>query len=111
MPPPGIVINQGSERRAGNNPSSPNAAAGASRGAESTGVRCIFALLALIPLRIRATSMPQKQYGGKGCEGGERLLKFVVCWDAAVCAVSAGGFFSVWEGVRKADRRRPVLSA
>src|SRR5712691_11493436 len=32
--------------------------------------------------RIRATSMPQKQYRGKGCEGGERLLKFVVCWDA-----------------------------
>src|SRR5215472_2147224 len=21
-----------------------------------------------------------------GCEGGERLLKFHVCWDAAVCA-------------------------
>ena len=84
---------------------------GGLRGAESTGVRCIFALLALIPLRIRATSMPQKQCRGKGCEGGERLLKFVVCWDAAVCAVSAGGFFSVWEGVRKADRRRPVLSA
>jgi hypothetical protein len=47
--------------------------------------------------------MPRKQYGAKGCEGGERLLKFDVCWDAAVCAVSAGGFFSVWDGVRKAN--------
>ena len=56
------------------------------------------------------TSLPRRQSGG-GCSGGGRLLKFNVCWDAAVCAVSAGGFFSVWEGVRKADRRRPVLSA
>jgi hypothetical protein len=46
-----------------------------------------------------------------GCEGGGRLLKFDVCWDAAVCAVSAGGFFSVWDGVRKTNDRRPVLSA
>ena len=38
-----------------------------------------------------------------GCEGGERLLKFLVCWDAAVCAVSAGGFLSVWNGVRKTN--------
>src|SRR4029077_14340177 len=27
--------------------------------------------------------------------------KLHVCRDAAVCAVSAGGFFSVWNGVRK----------
>jgi hypothetical protein len=32
---------------------------------------------------------------GQGCEGGVRLLKFHVCWDAAVCAVSVGGFFNV----------------
>jgi len=58
--------------------------------------------------------------GSGGCEGGGRLLKFDVCWDAAVCAVSAGGFFSVWDGVRKrafemafvkTNGRRPVLSA
>jgi dihydrolipoyl dehydrogenase len=35
----------------------------------------------------------------RGCEGDGRLLKFSVCWDAAVCAVSAGGFFSVWDNV------------
>jgi len=84
---------------------------GGFRGTERAGVRCIFAPLALIQLGTRATRMPRKQYGGKGCEGGERLLKFDVCWDAAVCAVSAGGFFSVWDGVQKANRRRPVLSA
>jgi hypothetical protein len=49
--------------------------------------------------------------GERGCEGGGRLLKFDVCWDAAVCAVSAGGFFSVWDGVRKTNGQRPVLSA
>src|SRR5258708_17848082 len=48
---------------------------------------------------------------GRGCEGDGWLLKFNVCWDAAVCAVSAGGFFSVWDDVRKANARRPVLSA
>src|SRR5439155_5002151 len=37
----------------------------------------------------------------RGCEGDGRLLKFNVCRDAAVCAVSAGGFFSVWDDVRK----------
>ena len=56
----------------------------------------------------------------QSCEGDGRLLKFVVCWDAAVCAVSAGGFFSVWDcarktdvrdGVRKASGWRSVLSA
>jgi hypothetical protein len=41
--------------------------------------------------------------GGRGCEGGHRLLKFDVCWDAALCAVSAGGFFSVWDGARKTN--------
>jgi len=46
-----------------------------------------------------------------GCERGGRLLKFNVCWDPAVCAVSAGGFFSVWKAVRKGNGWRPVLSA
>src|SRR5882672_10549899 len=32
---------------------------------------------------------------GGGCEGGAPLLKFHVCWDAAVCAVSADGFLYV----------------
>jgi hypothetical protein len=31
----------------------------------------------------------------KVARGGVRLLKFYVCWDAAVCAVSVGGFFNV----------------
>jgi hypothetical protein len=44
----------------------------------------------------------QVPFGG-GCEGGVRLLKFLVCWDAAVCAVNAGGFFYVWNGVRKTN--------
>ena len=42
----------------------------------------------------RANKLAAKESGG-GCSGGGRLLKFNVCWDAAVCAVSAGGFFSV----------------
>jgi len=58
--------------------------------------------------RRASTSLPRRQSGG-GCSGGGRLLKFNVCWDAAVCAVSAGGFFSVGKAFRK--RRRPVLSA
>ncbi len=36
-----------------------------------------------------------KQLRGGGCEGGAPLLKFIVYWDAAVCAVSAGGFLYV----------------
>ena len=46
-----------------------------------------------------------------GCEGRGRLLKFLVCRDAAVYAVSADGFFSVWNSVRGANDWRPVLSA
>ncbi len=38
-----------------------------------------------------------------GCEWAVPLLKFDVCWDTAVCAVSAGGFFCVLNGVRKAN--------
>ena len=54
-------------------------------------------------LRARlATSSEAGSFGG-GCEAGVRLLKFLVCWDAAVCAVSAGGFLSVWNGVRKTN--------
>src|SRR6266403_4181320 len=42
---------------------------------------------------------------GGGCEGGAPLLKFLVCWDAAVCAVSAGGFLYVSMAfVRQAPR-------
>jgi hypothetical protein len=40
---------------------------------------------------------------GGGCEGDVWLLKFCVCWDAAVCAISVGGFFNVWDGVRKTN--------
>src|SRR5207249_2958430 len=47
----------------------------------------------------------QQAVGGRGqaqgCEAHGRLLKFSVCWDAAVCAVSVGGFFSVWDRVCK----------
>src|SRR6266403_900533 len=48
---------------------------------------------------------------GGGCEGGAPLLKFLVCWDAAVCAVSAGGFLYVWNDVRKTNDRRPAFWA
>jgi len=65
-------------------------------------------LRTLVHQRRAPTSLPRRQSGG-GCSGGGRLLKFNVCWDAAVCAVSAGGFFSVGKAFRK--RRRPVLSA
>lgn len=44
-----------------------------------------------------------------GCEGDKRLLKFDVCWDAAVCAVNAGGFFCALHGVREANGCRPVF--
>jgi hypothetical protein len=37
----------------------------------------------------------RRSFAGGGCEGGAPLLKFLVCWDAAVCAVSAGGFLYV----------------
>jgi len=33
-----------------------------------------------------------RQLEGQRLRGGERLLKLSVCWDAACCAVSAGGF-------------------
>jgi hypothetical protein len=43
-----------------------------------------------------AFPLPGKADGAsQSCEGGVRLLKFHVCWDAAVCAVSADGFFNV----------------
>ena len=43
----------------------------------------------------------RSSFAGGGCERGAPLLKFLVCWDAAVCAVSAGGFLYVWRDVRK----------
>src|SRR5260370_5391570 len=69
-----------------------------------------------------ANSILNTFYSGlpSGCERRVPLLKLHVCWDAAVCAVSAGGFFSVWDGARKTDVRdgvskasgwRPVFSA
>src|SRR6476660_4965674 len=41
----------------------------------------------------RQAGAGRKELSGGGCEGDAPLLKFLVCWDAAVCAVSAGGFF------------------
>jgi hypothetical protein len=38
--------------------------------------------------------------------GGARLLKFAVCWDAAVCAVSADGFFDVSAAVGEQTAHR-----
>jgi hypothetical protein len=43
----------------------------------------------------KGVSEPQKHTGKQVARGGVRLLKFCVCWDAAVCPISAGGFFSV----------------
>ena len=56
--------------------------------------------------RSAPTSLPRRQSGG-GCSGGGRLLKFNVCWDAAVCAVSADGFFSVGMAFRKRTSADP----
>jgi hypothetical protein len=61
----------------------------------------------LCPQKRCASSRPRP---GESCEGSGRLLKFVVCRDAAVCAVSAGGCFSVWDGARKADARDGVCN-
>jgi len=41
------------------------------------------------------------------CEGHGRLLRFSVCWDAAVCALCADGFFCVLLGVRKRTTDAP----
>jgi hypothetical protein len=75
-----------------------------SGGASVRGVLLIFVEAKnATPLERRAV-LPDTWYRpGGGCEGGGWLLKFCVCWDAAVCAISAGGFFSVWNGVRNAN--------
>jgi len=44
---------------------------------------------------------------------GRAAVKINVCWDAAVCAVSAGGFFSVGMAFRmrtSADRPDPRMA-
>jgi len=43
--------------------------------------------------------------------GWRSAAKICVCWDAAVCAVSVGGFFSVWSNLRMAKGWRPVFLA
>ena len=89
---------------------------------ENVEVRCTFAFLprSSQDRHRKQVSAAVGAVGDEVARGGQRLLKFDVCWDAAVWAVSAGGFFSVWDGVRKTNvwhgaRKtsdwRPVLSA
>ena len=68
--------------------------------AKTAAVRHTFAFKHPLPEERMQHACDRRNQSG-GCEGGVRLLKFDVCWDAAVCAVSAGGFFSVWNGVRE----------